>query len=136
MASANTKIRITASVSGPLADGTAHQAVRDWLDATKQDVADQAVTRLRAVTMDRTGRATGHYQKMIRTTLLNYKDVLVDDPVIYGPWLEGTSKRNESTRFKGYRLWRRTRLQVKREAPKIAQAKLPEYIERMGGTAS
>lgn len=133
---ASMKIKIQASVKGPLADGTAHQAVRDWLDASKQDVADLAVDKLRAVTMDRTGRATGHYQQMIRTTLLNYKDVLVDDPVIYGPWLEGTSKRNESTRFKGYRLWRRTKLRVAREAPKIAEAKLPEYLGRMGGGAS
>ena len=130
---ADMKIRVQASVSGPLADGTAHNVVREWLDASKKDIADEAVRRLQAVRMDKTGRGTGHYQAMIRTTVLNYNDMLIDDPVIYGPWLEGTSRRNESTRFKGYRLWRRTKQAVNREAPKIAQAKLPGYLERIGG---
>ena len=127
------KVKILASVSGPLADGTAKDVIREWLDASKREVADVAERKLRAVVMDKTGRGTGHYQSMIRTTLLNYNDLLIDDPVVYGPWLEGTSKRNDSTRFKGYTLWRRTKQQVGREAPDIARQKLPGYLARIGG---
>jgi len=83
--------------------------------------------------MDKTGRATGHYQSEIRTSLLTYHDVLIHDPVVYGPWLEGSSKRNRSTRFKGYHLWRRARDVTQREAGSIAQDLLPPYLDRIGG---
>lgn len=129
------KVQLRVSVSGPLADGTAHDAIREWIDASKKDIADYAVQQLRAVGMDKTGRGTGRYQAGLRTTLLAYNDVLVDDPVIYGPWLEGTSRRNESTRFKGYQLWRRAKQQTQAKANDIAEAKLPEYLERIGGGA-
>lgn len=129
---ADMNISIGASVSGPIADGSATTALREWLDASKKDVADQAVDKLRAVRMDRTGRATGHYQGMIRSRLVTFNDLLIDNPVIYGPWLEGTSKRNESTRFKGYKLWRRTKLQMARQAPSIAEKKLDQYRSRIG----
>lgn len=128
------KVNVSVSVSGALADGTAHDAVRDWIDEAKKETADFAVRQLKAVGMDKTGRATGHYQSEIRTTLLTYNDLLISDPVIYGPWLEGTSERNQSTRFKGYRLWRQAKQAAQREAPQIAERLLPKYIERIGGT--
>jgi hypothetical protein len=54
--------------------------------------------------------------------------------VVYGPWLEGTSERNRSTRFKGYRLWRKTAQRLQDDAPKIAEAKLPDLANRLGGS--
>lgn len=32
--------------------------------------------------------------------------VVTDGGIVYGPWLEGTGSRNETTRFKGYRSFR------------------------------
>ena len=128
------RTRINVTVSGPLFDGRAAQVVRDWLDATKREVADMGVRELDAITMDKSGRGTGHYQSMITTRVVKYNDVLITDPVIYGPWLEGVSKRNQSTRFKGYHLWRRTRLRLRRTFKDVAQRKLDEYyLARMGG---
>lgn len=34
--------------------------------------------------------------------------VVTDGGIVYGPWLEGTGSRNETTRFKGYRHFRLT----------------------------
>ena len=34
--------------------------------------------------------------------------VVTDQGIVYGPWLEGTGSRNETTRFKGYRHFRLT----------------------------
>lgn len=126
--------RINVTVSGPLFDGQAQLAVRDWLDATKREVADMGVRELDAIVMDATGRGTGHYQSMITTRVVRYNDVLITDPVQYGPWLEGVSKRNSSTRFKGYHLWRRTRQRLRRDFKDVAEKKLHEYyLARMGG---
>jgi hypothetical protein len=50
-------------------------------------------------------------------------DDLGDQGKIYGPWLEGTSTRNQTTKFKGYFQFRKTRdwmqEQVKPEAKKF-----------------
>lgn len=121
-------------VSGPLADGSAHQAVTDWLAKTRSDVAGEGLAQLRAVVMDKTGRATGHYQAELQATTLASGDILLHDPVVYGPWLEGTSERNRSTRFKGYRLWRKTRERLQERAPQVAEENLRLFIGRMGGT--
>ena len=128
-----TTVDLGVTVSGPLADGSARNILNEWLDESKRKIADYAVRQLQAVHMDKTGRATGHYQSEIRTSLLAYNDVLIHDPVVYGPWLEGTSERNRSTRFKGYHLWRRARDETRREADNLAQDLLPPYLDRIGG---
>lgn len=126
------KINLGASVGGPIADGSAQQALIQWLDASKKDVADLAVDQLRSTKMDKTGRGTGHYQSEIKQSVLTFNDILIDDPVIYGPWLEGTSQRNDSTRFKGYHLWRQTSQKIAQQAGDIAQKKLDTFKGRMG----
>lgn len=126
------KVQVKVSATGPLADGTAHDAVHEWIDATKRKAGDYAIGQLRAVHMDKTGRGTGHYQAGLRSALVSFNDVLINDPVIYGPWLEGTSQRNESTRFKGYSLWRKAKQATQREIPNIAERLLPDYAERIG----
>jgi hypothetical protein len=128
------KVTVEAFASGPIADGTAHDAVIEWIDESKKQVADYAVRQLRAVRMDKTGRGTGRYQSEIRTSVLSYNDLLVNNPVVYGPWLEGTSKRNSSTRFKGYRLWRQAKQATQAQATEITEDLLPRYAERIGIT--
>lgn len=130
----NLKVNIGVSSMSPLASDDAHNAMNEWIDASKKEMADYATRQLLAVGMDKTGRATGHYQGLIRTTVLAYGDVLVDDPVVYGPWLEGTSQRNQSTRFKGYRLWRKAKQATSDESANLAQGILPRYAQRIGIT--
>ncbi len=101
----------------------------------KQDVAQEGVNKLRSFVMDKTGRATGHYQSMITTTVVGFNDILIHDPVVYGPWLEGNSERNRSTRFKGYRLWRLTKQYLQGKAQEIEDAHMPELVRRLGGGA-
>lgn len=53
---------------------------------------------------------TGHYNRSINGRMVDsMHGVLSDSGVVYGPWLEGTGSRNQTTRFKGYSLWRKTR---------------------------
>lgn len=129
--------RLNVNVSGPLFDGTAELAVTAWLDATKKDVADLGVTEIknRAAKMNKSGRSTGHYASTINTRESGpYHDQVINDGgVVYGPWLEGNTKRNDSTRFKGYSQFRRTRTKLKSLYGDVAQDKLTEYINRMGG---
>jgi hypothetical protein len=66
--------------------------------------------------------------------MVSYGDQLINDGgIVYGPWLEGASKRNSSTRFKGYHQFRRTRTRLRKLYGEVAQQKLTEFIGRMGG---
>jgi len=128
-------LTVTAHVRplGPLADGSAPATIHAWTDEVKRDIADEGVNRLRSVPMNKSGRGTGRYQSEIQTSNLAYNDIRIHDPVVYGPWLEGSSNRNRSTRFKGYRLWRKTAQGLADDAAAIAEQRMPELVQRLGG---
>ena len=124
-------------VSGPLADGQAKAALGDWATNTAKALGDQGADMLRAFPMDKTGRARGGFQENLHP-LQQGSTVTIAAPMItgvtWGPWLEGTSKRNSSTRFKGYHLFRQTRQALQKAAPDVGQAELDKIMPRLGGT--
>lgn len=127
-------VTVTLHKQGPLFDDAAPEIINGWLNDVKNDIANEGVTVLRSFVMDESGRATGWYQSQVQTSeLLEFHNIRIHDPVIYGPWLEGSSKRNRSTRFKGYHLWRITAQELNVRAPQIADAKMPELIQLLGG---
>ena len=92
---------------------------------------------LRAVPMNRSGRAQGNFQSHLHAVTKGPVATIAAPQikgVTWGPWLEGTSKRNSSTRFKGYHLFRQTRQALQKLAPEIGQAELDKVIGRIGGT--
>lgn len=129
---------VTVRVHGPLFDGQADAALTQWLDTTRRDLADQAaaIVRSKAARMNKTGRGgTGRAAAAVQVT---YGAV----PVVTGhssrgsvwwPWLEGTSRRNTTTPFRGYHAFRTARMVTQARAKKLAEAKLAGYLPRMGG---
>lgn len=59
------------------------------------------------------------------------EDVVTTDLATYGPWLEGTGSRNETTRFKGYHGFRRAGQELDRVAESIADEAMRPYAEEM-----
>lgn len=131
------KIRVDCRTEGPLANGEADKAAQEWAQNTTQAIADKGVELLRGFPMDKTGRATGGFRDALKTTRVSPTLVRIPGPtvrgVVFAPWLEGTSKRNEGNRFKGYGLFRKTRMQLNKLAPDIAQEELEKVLPRMGG---
>jgi hypothetical protein len=128
-------------LSGPLFDGQAAAAAKDFADSLAHEVADigRDWIRLEAMGMDKSGR--GGTGRAAGGVMLAGGDGTY---VIYGgirkgeyawPWLEGTSRRNRSTKFGGYHTFRRTRLRMRKQVTPYAQAKLEQYLLRMGGGA-
>lgn len=123
-------------VAGPLWDGEADIAVDQWLEETRKKVADEGVLMLRAWPMDKTGRARGGFEARVHRVTRGLVEAIpgpTERGITWAPWLEGVSKRNESTHFKGYGLFRKTRIKLAREWRKTAQDELYRYIGRMGG---
>ena len=136
MATRATTVTASLSISGPIADGTADRVLDEFRKDARQAIADRGVELLKAFPMDKTGRARGGFQANLKTV---EKDLgtAIPGPNITGvawtPWLEGTSQRNRSTKFKGYHLFRKVADQLGEEAGGIAQRELEKYLPEMGG---
>jgi hypothetical protein len=127
-------------VEGPIADGSADQAVKDMLRAIVQELVNRGKEQIRvsADAMNRSGRGgTGRAAAGVQS-----EDHGEYGQVIYGgiregeyswPWLEGTSRRNRTTRFRGYHTFRDTARDLDDQAAQVAEEKLQEYLPAMGG---
>lgn len=105
--------------SGPLFDGRAEAALNRGIHAVRETVADRgknmAAAAFTSAIRDNHGRftrsftttdasrtyQTGEYTLVV-TTDNSAETIVTTDLATYGPWLEGTGSRNQSTRFKGY----------------------------------
>ncbi|HEY5986047.1 MAG TPA: hypothetical protein VIV12_06620 [Streptosporangiaceae bacterium] len=127
-------LTIDVEVFGPLFEaGVPEHVIHDFLDETKEEVAQLGYNEVRARLGSVLKHPTGHYESRIRTERASrYNDqVITDGGVIYGNWLEGTSQRNKTTRFKGYRVFRRIRLKLRKQVTPIAQQNLDHYLQRL-----
>lgn len=130
------KVSVSLDVSGPLADGRAEKAVEDWQERTTQALAAEAVKMLGDTAMDKSGRASGAFREHLKAVTVSPGEASVPGPMIRGvvwaPWLEGTSTRNKSTQFRGYKLFAKTRAELNQRATDIAQRELDAVIAEMG----
>ena len=81
----------------------------------------------------RKGQAsTGFYRSHLHTLVNPMFGLIGDGGVVYGPWLEGISSRNATTRFKGYAVFRRVAQSLQSDAPRILQDHLNQAMKEIG----
>jgi hypothetical protein len=101
------------STQGTLFRDNAPQVVESEMTAWQKQIGLVGV-RLIQTRFDKVVQhPTGHYRSRIdfRVVSRNVGSSLVelhDSGVIYGPWLEGISRRNRVSRFKGYSTFRKS----------------------------
>lgn len=123
--------KVTVHESGPLFNGQALAALKAFLPAAEAAVADRGVNLVH----DRLGTVlkhpTGYYESRVVTDRVSDGHAVTDGGVVYGPWLEGVSSRNQATRFKGYATFRKVTQKLDREAVQIATVVLRPFLSRM-----
>jgi hypothetical protein len=126
-------------MTGPVFDGQAAVAARDFTRALSAEIAEigRDWIKLDTQRMDKSGRGgTGAAAGGVKLAGSGENWVIsggIRKGVYAWPWLEGTSRRNQTTGFKGYGSFRRTRLRMRKQVTPYAQAELAKFIERMGG---
>jgi hypothetical protein len=126
---------------GPLFDGEASVAVREWIDASLRETSETGADwiRIAAMGMDKSGRGgTGHAAAAVHVTRLGpVEGYRIWGGMVKGevwwPWLEGVSRRNVRSKFKGYLAFRTARYKLQRYEKPVFEARLAEFIGRMGG---
>lgn len=134
---ATTKVILT----GPLFDGRADEAAREFERHLVHEIAEIGQTWIKLDTgrMDKSGRGgTGRAAEGVQLTGAGTSYVIrggIREGEYSWPWLEGDSRRNTTTGFKGYHSFRRTRLRMRKQVTPYARALLRRYLEQMGGEA-
>lgn len=139
-------------MTGPLFDGRADAALDRGIKAVRAHVAATGVTMTRAVfagsiraehgrflaSIGTTGQSRmyttrgGHRTYTLPVVVDGTTDTLVTtDLATYGPWLEGSGSRNDSTRFKGYHGFRRAGQELDRIAGNLANVAIAPYVREM-----
>lgn len=124
---------------GPLFDGRAEAAVLEFERSVTREAAEigRDWIRVAATGMDKSGR--GSTGMAAHGVLLNpvpggwqiFGGMVTGK--VWWPWLEGVSKRNQSSKFKGYHTFRSTAFKLRASMPAITEMKLAEFIGEMGG---
>ena len=120
-------ISVHYEIKGPLFDRLRHggevleEANREWVT----DLTREGEAKVEAQLYQGHGVRTGAYKATIHSAIRDSRHgIIATSPdrrtAIIGNWLEGSRSRNESHRFKGYGMWRKTRAHIRRLANELA----------------
>jgi len=121
--------RVTAK--GPIVDGRALKDAERARIAIQNDVAEAAFNEVHDLLAASLKNPTGYYESRVRTNRAKRSNEITDSGVVYGAWLEGTSSRNQTSRFKGYATFRRATQKVEGRSGQIAAAAIRPFVKRM-----
>ena len=118
-------------LSGPFFTNAMPSLIDAMLDEMKLAVASQVLADVQ-YNLDRSLRhPTPYYETQIMVQQRVDDWVVHDRGIVYGPWLEGTSSRNRTTRFKGYASFRRAVQSAGQKAPQIVASIAQRFVDRM-----
>ena len=136
---------VDVKVSGPLFQAGAPAVIRAAAQSAVAELVQLGEQRLDATLRPRPAgvylsveqaqkrkASTGHYRRSLHAVVKDLHGRIADGNVVYGPWLEGISSRNQSTRFKGYASFRRTAQWLQKQARKVMEAHVRRLRGRLG----
>lgn len=116
-------MEVHVNAAGPLFSGQASVMVQRYTDAGGAEVAQWAEAEVHRFLEQVLRHPTGYYQSQVRVERVTHDTFnITDGGVVYGPWLEGVSRRNAETRFKGYATFRRVKQRVEKQADRTFAA--------------
>jgi hypothetical protein len=126
-------VQVTVLIHGNVLRGLSEPFIRAACQVGQQAVAEEGVNRVHSQLQDVLQHPTGYYESQVVTDRSTEESRVTDGGVVYGPWLEGTGSRNQSTRFKGYRTFRIVTQGLKADAGGIARGAMMPILERLNG---
>jgi hypothetical protein len=123
---------------GPFFDGTGPAMLRE-AERQMSNKAAKAVQRHVSTIGKRNFRyeyapATYFFENHVEVDRVADGHLVHANQVVYGNWLEGTSSRNQTSRFKGYHLFRTATQEVQRRLPDILTDDEMRLAQALNGT--
>jgi hypothetical protein len=132
------KIDVAADVRGVVLEGKGGPIMREFFDKAKTLVAKTGQDELKQRASSAPKHPKGRFSdSIVVKDFAKGRTIMADYPqTLYGPWLEGTSTRNESTRFKGYRMFKLTRGRLRKNVGPLVQDLFNEAVAKLRGGAT
>jgi len=138
---------VTIKVKGPLFNRTNVNLPRRTIEKLVARIVEEADQRLAETLRPRPAGvylsiaeaakgqySTGNYRRRINTSTRGLHGKISDGGVEYGPWLEGTSRRNQSTKFKGYHSFRKTtQFMNRKRVPWLVNREIDKMVKKLNG---
>ncbi len=127
------KAELSLDERGVFLEGRDGPIIRGFFEDAKQLVAKAGEDQIRERVGRRAKHPSGSFAGAVHTKdFKKGRTIQADYPqILYGPWLEGVSTRNASTRFKGYRMFRLTRTWLRRNYMTLIQDLLTEAVAKL-----
>lgn len=119
---------IEVTISGPLFDGTTQRQLERAAQEIEYEIATQVLADIHWTLNRRIQHPTPYYETQIVIQRVQQDLVVHDRGVVYGPWLEGVSFRNQATRFKGYHAFREAWREASEYAQRVADRVVSRYL--------
>lgn len=120
-------------LKGPIVEGRGKIATARLTSTALREVADYAKHEVSMELIKVLQHPTGYYESRIVKELRGPGVYSINDSgVIYGPWLEGVSFRNQTTSFKGYATFRRVRNRISQKAKAVSEAAIARGVGLLG----
>lgn len=132
MARAPYSTSVTMRIRGPVVEGKTAQPVAHMVRDVDRALADELKDTWLRFLKAKVRHWTGAYGRKIHVKHTARQSEVTDGGVVYGPWLEGTSRRNRTTRFKGYAAAKRARADVDKRAAAIANKVIESHLRELG----
>lgn len=126
-------ISVRLKTSGPIYDRDVKAIVRKHMRKAKDDLGNELVRQVQRRLDQVLVNPTGYYRSQI-DYLINQGNgavIVHDRGVVYSSWLEGTSSRNQTTRFKGYRVFRTVMQQTERQADRHVGKEITAIVKEL-----
>lgn len=121
-------------ISGAFLTGNPLAAIDDFIEDATWVVGGQGLAYWHQALDQNLVAPTPIYEtKLMIERMSPFQVEAHDQEMVYGPWLEGTSARNQTTQFKGYKSARLATIALNRRIPNLLQPYVEQLIRRLGG---
>jgi hypothetical protein len=105
---------------GPLFNGRAIEIFERYADDVEKHIAEYTLKGIKRHIHERFRHPTGRYEAHLNISRMGRGTEVNDRGIVYGPWLEGISRRNSTTRFRGYHSFEHASHEAEAKAGHIA----------------
>ena len=121
------------TVSGPINNGRIAEMIPHMIGEMMSTLAMQGFADVHQNLDQHIQFPTPYYETQVMIQPMGDDLVVHDRGIVYGPWLEGVSQRNQTTRFKGYHSFRKAADELRRKAAPLLQPIVDRWAQRMNG---
>lgn len=117
---------------GPLFNGRALKIFEDAAKDIEKTIATDTLRSLKRRFHVHFKHPTGRYESNVHVSSAGRGTEVTDRGIVYGPWLEGTGKKNRTTRFRGYHSFEDTAQEMEGRAEGIADRRFrSKWLRRL-----